>query len=134
MSHQSHDLSSLPWTVRGWHPHIWRLTISMELGMALLPDVEPVPAVVPGSVQKALRAAGKLPDWNVGLNSRDCEWVENRHWQFQTTLPQQWTQALGRKILRCDGLDYQGEIYVNNKPAGTFIGTFTPHAFDLTDH
>ena len=106
----------------------------MELGLKLEPDVPAIAAKVPGSVQQALRGAGIIPDWNVGLNSRACEWVEHRHWIFRTTLPEAWTSAPGRKVLRCAGLDYQGTVLVNGKEAGKFCGTFVPHEFDLTGH
>ena len=130
---QKFDLSELEWTLSGWHPHYWRGTVSMELGMKLDPDVPAVPAKVPGSVQQALRDADLLPDWNVGLNSRQCEWVENRHWVFETELPEQWVRGNGRKRLHCEGLDYQGVVLVNGKEAGKFCGTLIPFVFDLSD-
>jgi hypothetical protein len=49
-------------------------------------DIPPVPAVVPGLVQAALRDAGLIPDWKEGLDFLDCEWVENRHWEFFTDI------------------------------------------------
>jgi beta-mannosidase len=131
---QSYDLSSLSWTLTGWQPHNWRLAVSMELGMKLTPDVATIPAQVPGSVQQSLRDAGLLPDWTVGLNSKACEWVENRHWQYETTLPADWVRQGGRKVLVCEGLDYRGTVLVNGKPAGTFENAFIPQRFDLTDH
>jgi len=130
---QKHDLAQLDWELTGWHPHYWRGTVSMELGMELDPDVPALPATVPGSVQQALRESGVLPDWNVGLNSRQCEWVEQRHWVFETELPASWTEGEGRKRLCCEGLDYQGVVLVNGAQAGAFCGTLVPHEFDLTD-
>ena len=127
------DLGALEWKLTGWHPHYWRGTVSMELGMKLDPDVPPVPARVPGSVQRALRDADLLPDWNIGLNSRQCEWVENRHWVFETEFPAEWFEGDGRRLLHCEGLDYQGVVLVNGKKAGSFCGTLVPHFFDLTD-
>lgn len=130
-----YDLSKLEWTLTGWHPFVWKWagaaqpSINSHKGR----DVGPVKAKVPGSVQHALRQAGILPDWNVGLNSRLCEWVENRHWVFETVLPGQWISAPGRKILICEGLDYQGFIRVNGKEIGAFKGSHTPYEFDLTD-
>ncbi|MFH1566783.1 MAG: glycoside hydrolase family 2 TIM barrel-domain containing protein [Gemmatimonadota bacterium] len=126
------DLAGLEWQLTGWHPHYWRGTVSMEPGMKLDPDVPAVPARVPGSVQQALRNADLLPDWNVGLNSRQCEWVENRHWVFETELPAAWAEAQGRKRLHCEGLDYQGVVLVNGEEAGSFCGTLVPYVFDLT--
>ncbi|MEW6749865.1 MAG: glycoside hydrolase family 2 TIM barrel-domain containing protein [Candidatus Latescibacterota bacterium] len=127
-----YDLAQLDWQLTGWHPDYWRGTLSNDSPMRLDPDVPAVPARVPGSVQQALRDAGLLPDWNMGLESRNCEWVEQRHWAFQTTLPEAWTRGPGRKVLECGGLDYQGAVLVNGQEAGTFQGTLVPHRFDLT--
>ena len=104
----------------------------MELGMKLSFDIEPLPAVVPGSAQTALRAAGWLKDWNVGLDSLTAEWVENRHWEFSTELPAGLVPS-GQPIRLCaDGLDYSGWILVDGKIAATFSGALVRHRFDLT--
>ena len=95
-------------------------------------DVQDLPVRIPGSVQGALRSAGIIPDWNAGLQARECEWVENRHWVFETVLPDAWVASEGDKLLHCDGLDYQGVLLVNGQRAGTFCGAFTPHHFDIT--
>src|SRR4051794_22003754 len=126
---QTFDLSKLDWRVSGWMPHFWRLVKSMELGNAAQAEIPPVPAQVPGSVQQALRTAGKLPNWNEGLRSLDCEWVENRHWVYETTLPQEWIAAAKSKHvkLRCEGLDYCGTVLLNGLEIGTFCGSFVPH-------
>ncbi len=128
-----HDLSTLEWRLSGWHPHYWRGTVSVESGMRLAPDVQAVPARVPGSVQQALREAGTLPDWNVKLNSRLCEWVENRHWVFETVLPADWVREAGRCVLECDGLDGQGVVLVNGREVGAFRNSFVPHRFGVSD-
>lgn len=130
----THDLSALDWHVSGWHPHQWRFHQSMETGAASLADILPVPARVPGSVQGALRDAGVLPDWNIGLNARACEWVEHRHWIYEAALPDDWL-SVGKSVhLSALGLDYAGWVLVNGHEAGAFMGTFTPHLFDLTPH
>ena len=131
------DLGELSWTVEGYTPHMWLFERRYGAGFgaaAKSVDVPAVPAKVPGSVQAALRAAGILPDWNVGLNSRACEWVEHRHWMYRTTLPDAWMNPAARFRLECLGLDYSGWIYVNGAEAGAFTGTHVPHVFDLTPH
>lgn len=130
---QTHDLSTLPWQLTGWHPYYWVGTFTSDTPLTLYPDIPALPAQVPGSVQAALREAGLLPDWNLGVRSRECEWVENRHWSYETTLPAEWCNAPGRKLLHCAGLDYQGVVLVNGQRAGEFRGTHMPHEFDLTD-
>jgi beta-mannosidase len=88
-----HDLAGLKWTVEGYTPHLWLFEWRHGTGFGATErciDVRPVPAQVPGSVQGALRAAGLLPDWNVGVHSRDCEWVEHRHGMYRARIPAEW--------------------------------------------
>ncbi len=131
-----YNLSTLSWTVSGFTPYIWRFLPPDQLNFTANVEIDPVPARVPGSVQAALRDAGVIPNWEEGLNARACEWVENRQWVYQTTLPDEWCAgALGKTIrLRCLGLDYAGWVFVNGKEVGAFTGSFVPHVFDLSDH
>ena len=131
---QTFDLSTLDWTLRGWHPWFWCNQISMETGIGLHGDVGPVPARVPGSVQQALREARLLPDWTVGLNSRVCEWVEHRHWSYETLLPDSLVQNPGRKVLHLEGLDGNGILFVNGKRVLEFANAFLDHSVDITDY
>src|SRR2546425_1165796 len=101
-----HDLSSLKWTLSGWTPHLWRLMQTAEIGALPSAEVAGIPARVPGSVQQALRDAGRLPDWRLPEEWRACEWVENRHWIFETALPDAWIEKGQAHRLRCLGLDY----------------------------
>jgi len=126
------DLSQLDWRLAGFVPEQWRFGKLGDIAASGFTDVAALPAPVPGSVQEALRRAGVLPDWNVGLNARQCEWVENRQWVYQAKLPAKWLKGRGRARLRCAGLDYSGWIYVNGHEAGAFRGSFVPHTFDLT--
>jgi beta-mannosidase len=133
----TYDLAALPWTVEGCTPNLWlfewRHTVGFGSDLRCI-DVPPVPARVPGSVQGALREAGLLPDWNIGVNSRECEWVENRHWMYRTKIPNDWLAASAQIRLECLGLDYAGWVFVNGQEVGTFKGTHVPHMFDLTGH
>ncbi len=134
MTKQYFDLSQLDWTVSGWLPEQWRLSYSFEIGAPSSAEVKAIPAKVPGSVQYALREAGIIPDWNVGMNYRQCEWVENRHWIYETTLPDEWLGSGKSFRLNCRGLDYGGCVLVNGQEAGEFRGTHIPHVFDITPH
>jgi len=129
-----YDLSELPWQLAGFVPEQWRFSRLADITVSGISDVPAVPATVPGSVQEALRRSGILPDWNVGLNARLCEWVENRHWIYQTSLPGRWLRRGTRYLLRCDGLDYSGWVILNGREVGAFRGSFVPHTFDLTPH
>jgi beta-mannosidase len=106
----------------------------METGTVAEAEVGPIPVTVPGSVQKALRQAGLLPDWNLGLNHRHCEWVENRHWIYSVLLPDEWLQPGRQHRLHCLGLDYSGSVWLNGREVGLFRGTHRPHTLDLTAH
>ena len=127
------DLSELCWELSGWVPYLWQFNTTLEVGAK--PDAQViVPSRVPGSVQGALRDAGHLPDWNIGLNAQACEWVENRHWIYETTLPDDWLSAGQTHRLKCLGLDYSGWVFLNGELCGEFKGTHIPHTFDLTPH
>jgi len=128
------DLATLPWKLSGVTPEYWRLSMPGLWDGAGAFEVPPVDAAVPGSVQAALLEAGLLPDWNLGLNARACEWVENRHWFYETRFALPRPAAEGeRLVLCCDGLDQRGWVLVNGKACGAFDNAFIPHAFDVTD-
>ncbi len=128
------DLAQCTWTLNGWAENEWRMQKSAELNENLRPEVGPVPGIVPGSVQQALLKAKLIPDWTVGLNSRLCEWVENRHWDYTTWLEPDLLEGKKGVRLVCQGLDYHGAILIDGKEVNTFAGTLTPHVFDLTAH
>ncbi len=133
----AHDLGTLDWKLSPFVPHLWQFQPFAELSDSL--EAQIIPARVPGSVQKALLDAGLLPDWNVGQAARACEWVENRHWIYETVLPDAWfveDASTTRPIYRlsCECLDYKGWVFLNGKPAGEFCGTHIPWRFDLTPH
>ncbi|MCU0776866.1 MAG: hypothetical protein MUF86_04285 [Akkermansiaceae bacterium] len=127
------DLARLKWTLRGWHAWNWQLALARETGVKLLPAAGPLPVRVPGSVQGVLRDAGVIPDWNVATHSLAAEWVENRHWTFETRLPVKQCNLPGRKQLICDGLDGAGIIRCGEAEVGRFASAFTPHRFELGD-
>jgi beta-mannosidase len=127
------ELSGLEWTLVGWRPFTWKLAKNVEAGWRMPFDLGPYPASVPGTVQRALFEAGVIPDWSVGLNSRDCEWVEHRHWDFTTVLSPGLIPEGEQVILDAQGLDYSGWILVDCVKVAQFEGALLPHRFDLTD-
>lgn len=126
------DLAQLDWVLAGLTPNHGQYRRLEDIRTVPTLEVLPVRGQVPGSVQGSLRAAGLLPDWNTGLNGRACEWVEHRQWLYQATLPDDWLMPGRRVILRCEGLDYAGEVLLNGVEVAAFQGSFVPHAFDLT--
>lgn len=127
----THDLSKFSWTLSGWRPYSWRLG-SPGADWDTQPDVGPVEARVPASVQQCLLEAGILEDWHVGLNSRHCEWVEHRHWVFTTGIPAGLLEPGERVVLDAQGLDHAGWVLVDGQEAAHFSGSLVPHRFDLT--
>jgi len=127
-----YNLAQLEWTLTGYTPFLWQFEQKWQMGAIKAVDTGPVPARVPGSVQAALRDAGVIPNWEVGMNSKACEWVENRHWVYRTVLPDAWITPDTTIRLRCLGLDYCGEVYLNGQRLASFAGTHTPHVFDCT--
>jgi len=131
---KNYDLSTLKWSLSGCQPYFWVSGRSMEVNTDLPAVVRKLQVKIPCSVQYALREENKISDWNEGLNPYSMEWVENRHWVYDVTIPDEWIKEDGKKILKCEGLDYQGHIYINGNDIATFKGAYTPHSFDLTDH
>jgi len=125
------DLSSLDWQLTGWRPFTWRLGKSMENASVLTADIGPLPARVPASVQQLLFEAGLLPDWNAGLNSLACEWVEHRHWDFSARVSPELLAPGERAILDAPGLDYSGWILIDCVEKARFEGALVPHRIDL---
>jgi beta-mannosidase len=128
----SYNLGELEWTLSGWMPYVWRQQRSIESGEAPAAEVPGIPARIPGSVQDALRDAGIIPDWNVGLNALECEWVENRHWIYTARLPDTWFQRADTYTLRALGLDYKGWILLNGSQIARFEGSLVPVTVELT--
>ena len=127
------EAANLSWQLVGWRPFHWRLRQSMELGTELNADVNPIPVTLPSSVQCALKEAGILPDWNLGMQSRYCEWVEHRHWEFVANIPEGFFGTRKTVRLVSQGLDHSGWILVDGKEVACFTGSLVPHIFDLSE-
>jgi beta-mannosidase len=128
------DLAQLKWQVCGVTPYVWGWDKYADIHDAPNAEIRALDAPVPGSVQKALLNAGMLKDWNIGLNAREAEWVENRDWVYQTRFPDEWVQEGSQLRLRCAGLDYAGSILLNTVPLLDFKGSFMPYEVDLKQH
>ncbi len=130
---QVYDLSQLSWKLAGFQPYHWVIPTITDITLATSAETPAIAAAVPGSVQGALHAAGLLPDWNIALNYRQYEWVENRHWIYQVELPGELRPSDDQKVrLVCQGLDDRGWIYLNGQEVGRFATTHLPYTFDLS--
>jgi beta-mannosidase len=125
------DLAKQQWQLAGWRPNSWMLRQSTDLSGIHVPEVGPVAASIPASVQHILHQANVIPDWNAGLNSGAIEWIEHRHGEFFTQLE---PVAPGTPVrLEADGLDHSGWIIVDNRIAAQFSGSLVPTRIDLTE-
>ncbi|MDR1098193.1 MAG: hypothetical protein LBL57_08680, partial [Tannerella sp.] len=107
------DASVLDWKLWGYRPNVWRMNFNFESGSGTGAEIRGIDAAVPGSVRRALKNAGAVPDWNIGIDYMASEWVENRHWIFTAGIPDEWVAANRENaILRCHGLDYRGIVMV----------------------
>ncbi|MHB1294469.1 MAG: glycoside hydrolase family 2 protein [Anaerolineae bacterium] len=132
------DLTAREWTLVGWDPNAWAWAANEgtdleDTGLLRNQSTPVIPAHLPGSVQDDLLRADIIPDWNVGLNARQCEWVEHRHWEYscRVEVPAAWEGQ--RILLHAEGLDYAGHVLVDGKIVGAFRGMLMPHEFDLTE-
>lgn len=126
------NLNGTDWKLTGYIKNQWRMAGSMELGVQLPSIIPPIQATVPGAVQVDLIREGLLEDPNYGLDSLKGEWVNNREWIYEKlfVLP---SSIHDQKLILCfDGLDYQGEVYLNGTKLGEFEGMFIPREFDIT--
>ncbi|MFQ3548389.1 MAG: glycoside hydrolase family 2 TIM barrel-domain containing protein [Armatimonadota bacterium] len=127
------DLSELKWSLSGWTPYLWLIERTMEVGASPNAEIRVDNIKIPCSVQKILKDANIIPDWNEGLNHRLCEWVENRHWIFETKIPDSMIFEGKKHVLYCEGLDYKGRIRINGQDVYNFKGTHIPHFADITE-
>lgn len=128
---QKRRLSDLTWRLAGTFPYENHLGLSVELGEKLRGELDPFEVQIPSSVQFNLLEKGLIPDWNHGLNSRACEWVENRFWIFAIKVPREWFAGSGTYSLIFEGLDYNGEVYFNGHKVYEFENALMPHRVNL---
>lgn len=130
---KQYKVSSLSWKLWGYRPESWRMDFNFNQLKGAKSEYSNIPVKVPGSVQKALRDAGIISDWNIGNNCISIEWIENRHWLYVVKIPNEWIEKDASIRLKCLGLDDNGVIMVNGKEAGRFNNTFIPYNFNITN-
>lgn len=125
-------LSECNWKLKGVWPYTPFLNNSVETGVDLMLGVTDwIPATVPGGVHKDLMDSGYIDDTYYELNSRNCEWVENRWWVYKTafTVPEDCTGEKCTLIFK--GVDYKAHFYLNGCKLGEHEGMYEV-AFDVT--
>lgn len=129
-----YDASLLDWHLWCYRPNVWRMNFNFEQLTGSWAEHADIPINIPGSVQQALKSAGIIEDWNIGLNHNKIEWIENRHWLIATEVPDEWLAINENEkiFIHCKGLDQKGILLVNGQEAGRFENTFLPYDFLIT--
>ena len=96
------------------------------------PEVDWLPATVPGGVHEALLAAGRIADPYFDRNEGAARWVEERDWWFRTQIPASPSWRRGRTLLVCHGLDTVADLWLDGQPLGHSENMFRPATFDVT--
>ncbi|MFF1572215.1 glycoside hydrolase family 2 protein [Leifsonia sp. NPDC058292] len=126
------DLSATTtWRLKEFLPSGW---VRDDIADAALGDPDDwIAATVPGSVQRAVVAAGLAPDPFVGRNSLACEWIADRTWVYHTRFEAEPLGAGERRRLTVGGVDYAARFILNGSELGRHEGMSTPISFDATD-
>lgn len=124
-------LSELPWRLREFLPSGWVRDDIAEA--ALADDVGWIPAPVPGSVQRAVVAAGLAPDPYLGRNSLACEWMAERTWVYHTRFAAERALEGERRRLSVSGVDYAARFILNGIELAGHEGMSSGIRFDVTD-
>ncbi|MBP5275004.1 MAG: hypothetical protein ILO36_08750, partial [Abditibacteriota bacterium] len=124
---KTYDLGRLRWTLTPYLPESWRVPFGK-------PDMPPVECRIPCSVQKALLDAGIIEDWLPGENYRKIEWIEHRHWIFETTVPGEYFTGKKHAFLNFEGLDHAGEIYLDDRKVFSFANSLQNYSVDISEY
>ncbi|MCL2360879.1 MAG: hypothetical protein FWC73_03575 [Defluviitaleaceae bacterium] len=95
-------------------------------------SLSPINALVPGNVEIDLMAAGLAVEPYFGLNALTYRKFEFNSWWFEREfeIP---VSFKGKDILiRFDGIDTFGAIFINGRQVGTTDNMLIPHEFDIT--
>ncbi|MFA6962129.1 MAG: glycoside hydrolase family 2 protein [Opitutaceae bacterium] len=94
-----------------------------------------LPATVPGCVHTDLLAAGKIPDPFYGTNELDLQWIEERDWEYRTTVTVTAAFLSEPEIELCaDGLDTVATVTLNGKKIATTDNMFIAHRWAVKKH
>ena len=95
-------------------------------------DLPAIGAAVPGNVELDLIAAGLAEDPYFGENALAYRKYEFYSWWFERTFELPAGFAGKDVLIRFDGLDTYGTVFVNGEQAGTSGNMLIPHEFDIT--
>ncbi len=91
-------------------------------------------AQVPGTIQWALHRAGKCGHPYEHLNSKECDWVDQKVWYYRRTVELPAKKSDGYVFLCFDGIDYFARVWLNGKLLGRHEGMFAGPAIEVSKH
>ena len=91
---------------------------------------KPIPATVPGHIELDFAEYENYPDYQIGDNYKKFNWMENRYFIYEAQLPDVSKQE--KVFISCKGIDYQYEIFINNKKIYYHEGMFSPINLEIT--
>ena len=110
------SLNGDDWQIKDYYGEDWRwrdshISVRYESGAGY-------PASVPGSIANDLLTAGEIPTPYFERNSRLIEWIPARTWVYRKTFSLDSNLAGQRAQLRFEGIDYEGQIFLNGEYLG----------------
>ncbi len=91
-------------------------------------------AQVPGDVNDALVASGRMPEPLVGTNFQQFDWIEDRSWWYRRTFSvNRELRDMQRLVLSLDGLDVHADVWLNGNHLGHQASAFYPLQSDVTE-
>lgn len=92
-----------------------------------------LPALVPGTVQAALMAQGRLPNLYTDQNAEQARWVEEKEWWHYrwAEVPAAWRGRAVQLVL--EGVNYQADVWINGRSVGSVTGMYQPGKLEVED-
>ena len=91
-----------------------------------------LPYTVPGDVHTPLIDAGIIPEPLIGLNSRECTWVEEQEFWCRRAFRLEEADFRSNMELTFEGLDCTADIYLNGHHIGSHNNAFVEVTFEVT--
>lgn len=92
-----------------------------------------IPATVPGAVQLDFAKAKNYGPYYYAENWKDFLWMENKFYTYKSTFQKPKLDSGERLYFISKGIDYEFDIFINNKEIFSQEGMFTWVRLDITD-